>query len=67
MDWTTPSRSTGHRSYRWYPEGPGKTIVFVHVNDLKLCTGPQDISWVPNALLSNHCVRVLWTFDRALM
>ena len=23
--------------------------MFVHVDDLKLCTGPQDISWVPNA------------------
>ena len=27
----------------------GKPIVFVHVDDLKLCPGPQDISWVPNA------------------
>ena len=26
-----------------------KPIVFVHVDDLKLCPGPQDISWVPNA------------------
>ena len=26
-----------------------KPIVFVHVDDPKLCPGPQDISWVPNA------------------
>ena len=26
-----------------------KPIVFVHVDDLKLCPGPQDISWVPSA------------------
>ena len=26
---------------------PEKPIVFVHVDDLKLCPGPQDISWVP--------------------
>ena len=25
---------------------PEKSIVFVHVDDLKLCPGPQDISWV---------------------
>ena len=47
LDWTSSSRSSGHRSYRWYPKGPKKPIVFVHVDDLKLCPGPQDISWVP--------------------
>ena len=26
---------------------PEKHIVFVHVDDLKLCPGPQDVSWVP--------------------
>ena len=26
---------------------PEKPIVFVHVDDLKLCLGPQEISWVP--------------------
>ena len=26
-----------------------KPIIFVHVDDLKLCPGPQDISWIPNA------------------
>ena len=39
--WTPPSRSTGQRD-------PEKPIVFVHVDDLKLCPGPQDISWVPS-------------------
>ena len=26
---------------------PEKPIVFLHVDDLKLCPGPQDISWAP--------------------
>ena len=25
LDWTSSSRSSGHRSYRWYPKGPRKT------------------------------------------
>ena len=25
-----------------------KPIIFVHVDDLKLCPGPQDVSWIPN-------------------
>ena len=25
-----------------------KPIIVVHVDDLKLCPGPQDVSWVPN-------------------
>ena len=25
-----------------------KPIIFVHVDDLKLCPGPQDVSWTPN-------------------
>ena len=25
-----------------------KPIIFVHVDDLKSCPGPQDVSWVPN-------------------
>ena len=28
-------------------KGPERPIVFVHVDDLKLCTGPQDVSWNP--------------------
>ena len=32
------------RSPLGYPEKP---IVFVHVDDLKLCPGPQVVSWVP--------------------
>ena len=26
---------------------PEKPIVFVHVDDLILCTGPEDVSWNP--------------------
>ena len=26
-----------------------KPIIFVHVDDLKICPGPQDVSWTPNA------------------
>ena len=26
-----------------------KPIIFVHVDDLKLCPGPQEIAWTPNA------------------
>ena len=48
LDWTPAGRSSGHQSYGWNSEGTGKkNIVFVHVDDLKLCPGPQDISWVP--------------------
>ena len=47
LDWTSSSRSSGQRSYRWYPKGPGKTYRVFHVDDLELCPGPQDISWVP--------------------
>ena len=26
-----------------------KPLIFVHVDDLKICPGPQDVSWTPNA------------------
>ena len=26
-----------------------KPIIFVHVDDLKICPGPHDVSWTPNA------------------
>ena len=26
---------------------PDKPIIFVHVNDLKLCPGPRDVAWTP--------------------
>ena len=41
-----------------------KPIVFVHVDELKLCPGPQDISW---NLQLNHYVLVRCPSDRALM
>ena len=38
-------QATGHTvGIQKEPENP---IVFVHVDDLKLCSGPQDISWLP--------------------
>ena len=40
LDWTSSSRSSGIQKD---PENP---IVLVHVDDLKLCPGPQDISWI---------------------
>ena len=43
---TPTGRSSSHWSYGIQKE-PEKPIVFVHVDDLKLCPGPQDISWVP--------------------
>ena len=27
---------------------PEKPIVFVHVDDLKLCPGPEDVKWSPD-------------------
>ena len=33
-------------------KGPEKPIVFVHVDDLKLCPAPRDISWNPGASTS---------------
>ena len=47
--WTGPHQvvrqATGHTV--GIQKDPEKPIVFVHVDDLKLCPGPQDISWVP--------------------
>ena len=33
-------------------KGPEKPIIFVHVDDLKLCSTPLDISWKPGILTS---------------
>ena len=40
-------QATGHTV--GIQKGPEKPIVFVHVDDLKLCPAPQDISWNPGA------------------
>ena len=42
-------QATGHTV--GMQKDPEKPIVFVHVDDLKLCPGPQDISWVPLGLV----------------
>ena len=44
-----------------------KPIVFVHVDDLKLCPTPDDVNGVLTSPLLNHCVLVQWLSDRALM
>ena len=44
LDWTS-SQATGHTV--GIQKDPEKPIAFVHVDDLKLCPGPQDISWIP--------------------
>ena len=67
--WIGPNQvvrqATGHTV--GIQKDPEKPIVFVHVVDLKLCPGPQDISWVPVFLLLNLYARVQWLSDRALV
>ena len=47
--WIEPNQvvrqATGHTI--GIQKGPEKPIVFVHVDDLKLCPSPQDVSWNP--------------------
>ena len=49
--WIGPNQvvrqATGHTV--GIQKGPEKRIVFVHVDDLKLCPAPQDVSWNPGA------------------
>ena len=46
---------------------PQKPIVFVHVDDLKLCKAPEDVKGVLTSPLLNHCVLVQWFSERVLM
>ena len=39
-------QATGHTV--GFQRSEDKPIIFVHVDDLKLCPGPQEISWTPN-------------------
>ena len=41
-------QATGHTV--GIQRGADKPIIFVHVDDLKLCPGPQEITWTPNDL-----------------
>ena len=43
-------QATGHMV--GIQKGPENPIVFVHVDDLKLCPAPRDISWNPGASTS---------------
>ena len=38
-------QATGHTV--GIQRGADKPIIFVHVDDLKLCPGPQEITWTP--------------------
>ena len=41
-------QATGHTCTVGIQRDSDKPTVFVHVDDLKLCPGPQDISWAPS-------------------
>ena len=58
--WIGPQQVVRHatRHTVGIQKAPDNPIVFVHVDDLKLCPGPQDIS------LLSHYVRVQWHSDR---
>ena len=66
--WIGPNQvvrqATGHTV--GIQKGPEKPIVFVYVDDLKLCPAPLDISWNPD-VSSKSLAPVQWFSDRALM
>ena len=43
--WIGPNQVV--RQANGHTRSPEKPIAFVHVDDLKLCTGPEDVSWNP--------------------
>ena len=47
--WIGPNQVVRHATSHMVgiQKGPEKPIVFVHVDDLKLCPRPQDVSWNP--------------------
>ena len=49
IPWVGPQQvvrqATGHTV--GIQKGPDTPIVFIHVDDLKLCPAPRDISWTP--------------------
>ena len=69
--WVGPQQvvrqATGHTV--GIQKDPEKPIVFVHVDDLKLCPGLLDVSWVPGVPTANISLsaRVQWPSDRALI
>ena len=66
--WIRPNQvvrqATGHMV--GIQKGPEKPIIFVHVDDLKLCPAPQDISWNPGASTSKSLCASMVLSDRAL-
>ena len=58
-------QATGHTV--GIQKDPEKSIVFVHVDDLKLCPGPQDISWIPGVPTDKSLCASTCLSDRALV
>ena len=48
-------------------KGPDAPIVFIHVDDLKLCPAPVMLVGPQDRQQQNHHVLVQWPFDRALI
>ena len=57
---TSPGHTVGIQ------KGLDTHIVFIHVDDRKLCPAPRDIHWTPGPSTAK-CVQVQWLFTRAPM
>ena len=53
-------QATGHTV--GIQKGPDTPIIFIHVDDLKLCPAPGISSGLRDHLQLNHCVPVQWLF-----
>ena len=67
MGRASTSRPAGYRPYNCIQKGLDTPIVFIHVDDLKLCPAPRDINWTLDLRQQNHCVQVQWLFALAPM
>ena len=67
--WIGPNQvvrhATGHTV--GIQKGPETPIVFVHVDDLKLCSAHETSQGIPALQQLNQYVPVRWLFDWALM
>ena len=65
--WVGPQQvvrqATGHTV--GVKKGPDTPIVFIHVDDLKLCPVPGICIGPLDLRQRNHCVQVQWLFARA--
>ena len=67
--WVGPQQvvrqATGHTV--GFQKGPDTPIVFIHVDDLKICLAP--VMWIgfQNRRQRNHYVSVQWPFDQILI